>query len=68
MSLSRCARVIRAELEHAPAFDVLRLAQPHAYMQVLLSAPQSFDSKSATVGQRGFDSFCCMEETMGVAK
>ena len=37
-------------------------------MAVLLSVLQSYDSESAAEGRRVFDSFRCMEETMGVAK
>ena len=68
MSLPHRARTIRAEHEAAPAFAVLRLVQPGAYLGVLFSALQSYDSKSATLGLRVFDSFCYVEEPMSVAK
>ena len=68
MSLPRRARTIRAEYEDVPAFGVLQLGQPGAYLVVLLSVLQSYNSKSATVRLRVFDSFCSIGEPMGAAK
>ena len=64
----RRARDVWAEFKHVPACDVLRLVQPQAYLGVLFSVLQSYDSESAAVGQLVSNSFFCMEETMGVAK
>ena len=68
MSLPRRARVIRAEVDNVPAFDVLRLVQPQAYMDVPVTVLQLYNSKSANVRWQVFDSCCCLEENMGVAE
>ena len=58
MSSSRRARVSRAEHEDVPAFDAARLLQPEAYFDVQLIVLPSYESESAGVGQRVFETFC----------
>ena len=47
---------------------MLRLLQPCMYLEVPLSAKQSYESASANLGQRVFEMFCHTEGVMGVAR
>ena len=58
MSLSHRARVISARRKVVPAFDVSRLLQPRAYLDVLRSVSKSYISESAEVGARVFEPLC----------
>ena len=62
------ARVIRAEREHGPAFDVLRLLQPKVYLEAPQTALQSHRSASAEMGRQVFETSCHSDEVMGTAK
>ena len=50
MSLSHGFRVIRAQRENVPAFDVLCLLQPMVYLAVLQSDLKAYGSESAVCG------------------